>query len=313
MFCKMKSSIKTVCVISTIIGASLFSEDGFAADTKIVFIAGTPSHAPGDHEHRAGSLLLQKCLESVPNLETIVVSNGFPKDASVFDDAAAIVIFADGGGGHPAVQADNLKTLGKYMDKGVGLACLHYGVEVPKDDGGTEFLGWIGGYFETHWSVNPHWTAYFTDIPKHPVTRGVKPFAINDEWYFHMRFREGMEGVTPILTAIAPEGTMSRGDGPHSGNPDVREAVKAGRPQHVSWVATRANGGRGFGFTGAHHHRNWGNDDFRKLVLNAILWTAHMEVPINGVTSRITESDLEKNLDPKKGGKPSMKLKKIEL
>lgn len=304
---KFFPSLALICLLTTT-GTSR------AADAKkIVFVAGTPSHAPGDHEHRAGSLLLQKCLEGIPNLQTVVVSNGFPKDASVFDDAAAIVIFADGGGGHPAVRGDNLKTLGKYMEAGVGLACLHYGVEVPKDNGGPEFLDWIGGYFETHWSVNPHWTAYFKQIPRHPVTNGVKPFAINDEWYFHMRFRDGMKGVTPILSAIAPESTMSRGDGAHSGNSHVRKAVAAGEPQHVSWVATRPNSGRGFGFSGAHHHRNWGNDDFRKLVLNAILWTAHVDVPEGGVQSTITEADLEKNLDPKNGGKPSMKLEKIEL
>jgi type 1 glutamine amidotransferase len=287
---------------------------GRSAETrKIVFVAGTPSHAPGDHEHRAGSLLLQKCLANIPNLQTVVVSNGFPSDPSVFDGASAIVIYADGGGGHPAVQGDNLRTLGKYIDQGVGLVCLHYGVEVPKDNGGKEFLDWIGGYFETNWSVNPTWTAYFKEIPKHPVTNGVNPFAIYDEWYFHMRFREGMNGVTPLLTSIAPESTMDRPDGEHSGNPAVRAAVKRGEPQTVSWAATRPNNGRGFGFSGGHYHRNWGNDSFRKLVLNAILWTAHIDVPPGGVQSTVTEADLEKNLDPKNGGKPSMKLKKIDL
>ena len=292
----------------------LFAIAGQTAETKkIVFVAGTPSHAPGDHEHRAGCLLLQKSLAGVPNLQTVVVSNGFPSDASVFEGAAAIVIFADGGGGHPAIQGNNLKTLGKYMDKGAGLVALHYGVEVPKDKGGPEFLDWIGGYFESHWSVNPHWTANFSKLPTHPITRGVKPFAINDEWYFHMRFREGMKGVTPILTAVPPASTMERPDGQHSGNPAARESVKKQEPQHVAWAYDRPNGGRGFGWTGAHHHRNWGDDNFRKLVLNAILWAAKAEVPATGVTSRVTQADLLANLDKKDGGKPSMKLPMIEL
>lgn len=308
----MKSPFRTLCIIALSFGLAL-ALPASAAGIKIVFVAGKPSHGPGDHEHRAGCLLLQKSLANVPNLQTVVVSNGFPADASVFEGAAAIVIFADGGGGHPAVQGDNLRTLGKYMDQGAGLVALHYGVEVPKDKGGPEFLDWIGGYFETHWSVNPHWTAHFAKLPEHPITRGVKPFAINDEWYFHMRFREGMTGVTPILTAVAPESTMSRGDGPHSGNPAVREAVKNKEPQHVAWAYERPNGGRGFGWTGAHHHRNWGNDDFRRTVLNAILWAAKMEVPAGGVQSTVTEVDLEQNLDPKRGNKPSMKLPKIEL
>ena len=313
MLFAMKS--KFGCLFSVTLASSLlFTATANSADArKIVFVAGTPSHAPGDHEHRAGCLLLQKSLAGIPNLQTIVVSNGFPSDASVFEGAATIVIFADGGGGHPAIQGDNLKTLGKYMDKGAGLVALHYGVEVPKDKGGPEFLDWIGGYFESHWSVNPHWTANFSKLPTHPITRGVKPFAINDEWYFHMRFREGMKGVTPILTAVAPTSTMERPDGEHSGNPAVREAVKKKEPQHVAWAYDRPNGGRGFGWTGAHHHRNWGDDNFRKLVLNAILWTAKAEVPATGVASQVTEADLLANLDKKDGGKPSMKLPMIEL
>ena len=131
-----------------------------------------------------------------------------------------------------------------------------------------------GRLFETHWSVNPHWTANFTKFPKHPITQGVKPFKANDEWYFHMRFAPGMKGVTPILSDVAPKETMKRGDGAHSGNPAVRKSVAAGNPQHVAWAFERPNGGRGFGFTGGHNHLNWANDDFRKTVLNAIVWVA---------------------------------------
>ena len=41
----------------------------FAADKKIVLIAGKPSHGPGEHEHNAGLLLFQKCLASVPGIK----------------------------------------------------------------------------------------------------------------------------------------------------------------------------------------------------------------------------------------------------
>jgi len=90
------------------------------------------------------------------------------------------------------------------MQQGVGLGCVHYAVEVPKDRGGAEWLSWIGGYFETHWSVNPFWEADFKAFPGHPVSRGLKPFKSNDEWYYHMRFPQDMKGVTPILSALPP-------------------------------------------------------------------------------------------------------------
>ena len=85
---------------------------------------------------------------------------------------------------------------------------------------GRALKGWIGGYYETFWSVNPFWTADFKNLPDHPIARGVKPFAIEDEWYYHMRFVDKMEGVTPILTAIPPDTHAARvSDGPHSGEP----------------------------------------------------------------------------------------------
>ena len=271
-----------------------------AENAKIVFLAGPPSHGPGDHEHRAGCLLLKSCLDSVPGVTSEVHSNGWPQNpTAAFAGAATVVIYSDGGGGHPFLRDDRLKTVGDLMKKGVGLVCLHYAVEPTKEAGEKEFLDWIGGCFETDWSVNPTWRPEFKSLPTHPSTRGVKPFSLTDEWYFHMRFREGMEGVVPILQAVAPAGTMNRPDGSHSGNPAVREAVKRGEPQIVAWARERPDGGRGFGFTGGHYQGNWGNEDFRKLVLNAILWTAKVEVPAAGVECAVTEADLRRNLDRK--------------
>ena len=43
----------------------------------------------------------------------------------------------------------------------------------------------------------------------------------------------------------------------------------------------------------------WGNEDFRKVVLNAILWIAKVEVPQNGVQSQVTPDELKANLDSK--------------
>jgi len=273
-----------------------------AADKpKIVFLAGLPSHGPGEHEHRAGCLLLKSCLDKVPSITSVVYSNGWPDDpTAAFADAATIVVYSDGGSGHPLLQGERLNTISGLMNKGVGLVCIHYAVEPTKEKGEKEFLDWIGGAFEVNWSVNPTWNADYKELPNHPITRGVKPFTIHDEWYFHMRFRDGMSGVTPILTAIAPESTMNRRDGAHEGNPAVREAVKNLEPQHMAWAMERKDGGRGFGWTGAHFHRNWGNENFRKLVLNAILWTGKIEVPGDGVQSEVSADELKQNLDLKK-------------
>lgn len=270
-------------------------------ETKnVLFLAGRPSHGYGAHEHYAGCQLLAKSLESsVDNLKTQVIRTDWPSD-EVLATADVVVMYSDGGGGHPVNK--HLDQIDELAKKGVGIVCIHYAVEVPKGPAGDKFLDWIGGYFETHWSVNPHWRADFKELPEHPITNGVKPFSSQDEWYYHMRFPEDMKGVTPILSAIPPASTLSRPDGPHSGNPHVR--AKAGQPQHVAWATEREDGGRGFGFTGGHFHWNWGNDDYRRLMLNAILWTAKRDVPENGVPiEKVNLAKLKENQDfdpPKK-------------
>jgi type 1 glutamine amidotransferase len=266
---------------------------------KIVFMAGKPSHGYGAHEHRAGSMLLAKQLNKHLSSQVeaeVHLAKDWPDNAKVLKDADAIVFYCDGGPRHMANQ--HLDGLDLKLKDGCGLACLHYGVETTKGKSGDQFLKWMGGYFEPHWSVNPHWEADFKSLPIHPITRGVKPFKIQDEWYFNMRFVEGMKGVTPILSAHPPKETMKRKDGAHSGNPAARKAIADGEIQHVAWAYDRPDGGRGFGFTGGHFHRNWAQDDFRRIVLNAIAWVAKAEVPKEGVPSDpITPSDLEENQD----------------
>lgn len=264
---------------------------------KIVFIAGNQSHGFGAHDHQAGCMILAKAInDNVKGAKAVVFTGGWPKDDAVLDDADCIVMYGDGGGGHMVMR--KLERMASIAKKGTGIVCIHYAVEVPKGEAGDYFVDWIGGYFETHWSVNPHWVAKFEKLPEHPVARGVKPFSINDEWYYHMRFRGDMKGVTPILTAVPPDSTRKGGDGPHSGNPTVRSRL--GLPEHVAWTAERPDGGRGFGITGGHVHWNWGHDDFRKLVLNAIVWCAKLDVPDGGVPSKsLSVDDLLANPDEK--------------
>lgn len=274
-----------------------------AEGKKVVFIAGAPSHGWGAHEHNAGCLLLANRINEsgLPVIATVYRS-GWPKDISALDNADTVVSYCDGGGAH--YLNDRLEDFQQLVDtRHIGLVCIHYAVETTKGNCGDHFLNWIGGYFEPHWSVNPHWIAKYSKFPEHQITRGVAPFEINDEWYYHMRFPEGMKNVTPILTDMPPRETLEHGDGTHSGNPFVRAAVlERKEPQHMAWAFERPdNKGRGFGFTGGHDHRNWQNDQFRKVVLNAIIWTAGLDVPTEGVSSATpTNEEMDANQDEPK-------------
>jgi hypothetical protein len=271
-----------------------------AADSKkkLVMLAGKPSHGPMEHEFNAGVLLLAKCLADVPGLEVAHYKGGWPESEKAFEGASGILLYADGGNGHPFIQGDHLSIIGDCMRRGVGLMCAHFAVEVPKEKAGKEFQEWIGGYYEDKWSCNPMWAPGFQEFPKHPITRGVTPFTIRDEWYFNMRFRPDMKGVTSILSA-KPSDAVRDGPYVYPRGPYKHIQEAKGRTETMMWAVERPGGGRGVGFTGGHFHKNWLDDNLRKVVLNAAVWICKADVPADGIASRVTEADIKENLDPK--------------
>lgn len=279
---------------------------------KIVFISGKPSHGPMAHEHRAGNLLLAKRLNDsgLPVKAVVLPENGYPADPSVLEDAATIVVFCTGHQGH--LLNPHLEEFDALMKKGTGVVMIHWATEAEIGMPAKKFLEWMGGFCDLDWSVNPHWKPNFKNFPDHPIANGVEPFSVDDEWYYHMRFVGDLKGVTPILSDLPGPETLKRPDGSRSGNPDVRRAVAAGESQHVGWAYERPDGtGRGFGFTGAHNHVSWQNEGFRKVMLNAILWTAHVEVPESGVVSAAPdEKEIKANLDDKSKRKKAAAAKK---
>ncbi|HTQ56636.1 MAG TPA: ThuA domain-containing protein [Bryobacteraceae bacterium] len=251
-----------------------------APPAKIVLIAGRPSHGAGEHEFHAGSLLLARCLRQNPGVDPVVVGDGWPSDDAVFNGARAVVLYMDGGEGHPLLSDDRLAKIGKLMKSGVGLACLHYAVEVPGDHGGMELLEWIGGFYRRPFSQNPVSDVELTQAaPAHPIARGWDTFRSTDEWYYRIVFRKDDKRLVPILTAMLPK------DAPEQ--------------ETVAWAIERESGGRGFGFTGGHYHRNWGLEDQRRLVVNALLWVAKVDIPAGGARCDLSPEDLNANLDAK--------------
>ena len=290
--------MKHLICVSLIASLLLAAFTSFAADKKIILIAGKPSHPPGMHEFRAGSLLLQQCLAGVKGVSVTVYSNGWPNVENAFEGVNAVVIYADGGGGHPAVQKDHKEILGALAKKGVGLGFMHYGVEVLATNGGPEFLQWIGGHYEHMYSCNPMWSPDYQTFPKHAVANGVKPFSNRDEWYFNMRWTQDDKMLTPILVA-KPSDDVRNGPYVYPKGPYPHIVAASGREETMMWTYERKGGGRGFGFVGGHTHANWGDENQRKVVLNAMLWIAKVRVPKNGVASTVTPEQLAANFDPK--------------
>jgi putative heme-binding domain-containing protein len=266
---------------------------------KIVIIAGSVHQGPGGHpagthEYELSARLLKHCLETAPNVSGVkaeVHQQGWPRDARTLDDADTIVVISDGADrraqDHPLLVGNRLQTLKRQMARGCGLVAIHWTLFVPRAQGGDEFLEWIGGYFDYESGGGPNkWyskiqtaaTSPHPATPAHPICRGVTSFPLREEYYYGIRFRPDDKRLVPILATPIP------------GEPNE---------QVVAWAVERAGGGRGFGFTGGHFFENWGVENFRRMVLNAVLWTAHAEVPSGGVQSASPAADAPVTTDDK--------------
>ena len=114
--------------------------------SRIVMVAGSASHGGGSHEHPAGCAFLADQLNKTVDGVEAVVSQGWPTDPATFADTDAIIIYSDGGAKHLTIP--HLDQIAALMAQGIGLAMLHYAVEVPKGEPGDRFLDWIGGYLK---------------------------------------------------------------------------------------------------------------------------------------------------------------------
>ena len=206
-----------------------------AADTRILLIAGPKSHGPGLHEHPAGCELLAKHLQTSGLPLTVELSQGWPQDAATVAAADTLVIYGDGLDTHPA--AGHLAALRQRYAAGKGLAVLHWALEAQDADMAKLLDDALGGHFEVNWSVNPIWKMTHPILAKHPATRGVAPFELEEEFYYHLRLRDD---ITPLLQALPPMESLGA-DGPRSGNPQVRQALTEKIPQTLAWVVGNPN------------------------------------------------------------------------
>jgi type 1 glutamine amidotransferase len=256
-----------------------------AEPKRIVLIAGAKSHGPegnGIHDYAWSARLLKALLERSAlrdQLHVDVITGGWPPDAQILDRADSIMVISDGRDGDQYAEAlhlaapANVKTIERQIMRGCGFVTFHFSTFAP-DRYAPEMLRWSGAYFDWETEGHREWYSAIKTLegdvalttPAHPIARGVKPFHMKEEFYYNLRFAPADPRLTPILTVPALGGR----------NPDGNV---------VAWARTREDGGRSFGTTCGHFYDNWQNADFRKLMLNAIVWSAHLDVPEHGVES----------------------------
>lgn len=269
---------------------------------KIVLIAGKKSHGPegnGIHDYPWSVKLLKVMLDNSNVRDRVAVEyhlEGWPRDPATLDTADTIMVISDGRDGDLYEEAPhfrdpaNVALIERQMRRGCGFLTFHFSTFAP-DKYARQILDWSGGYFDWETDGKRQWYSAIrtldTDVrlatPEHPVASGVKPFKLREEFYYNLRFGDGDQGFKPLLSVPALGGREPDGN-------------------VVAWARERADGGRGFGTTCGHFYDNWRNDDFRRLILNAIAWTAKVEVPKEGVAARYYERDeIVAALDGKEG------------
>ena len=258
-----------------------------AGKPKVVLIAGSVSNKPGQHEYFAGCALLMEWLKASGTVSPVMVAEGWPKNEAVLDGASSVVLFLDGGAKLPFLDAARWARMEALEKAGTGFVVLHQGIDCPAERA-ADLKKWFGAVFQPDIGCRGHWDVKFDSVAAHDVTRGMTPFELlKDGWLYNLHFAE--KGVTPLLQAQMPDNSRKT----------AHAKANAGRLETVAWAFERENGGRSVGFTGCDLHANWAEANQRRLLLNAIVWSAKGEVPKNGIGSETTPEALKRNWDRK--------------
>jgi type 1 glutamine amidotransferase len=249
---------------------------------RVLIVVGPSTHPPGSHEVAAGGRLMQHCIEHMENLPGVKadVVDEWP-EKTLREAAATIVFIGDQFPPNRFPDAPrNLAELDAMMKRGCGIVCVHYATGLRAEDvaenGEHPLLHWMGGYFATRCKHHQSIARIYPSAtispasPRHPVSRGWKEFSLHDEPYINNYFGADGNKLAPNVTALATSLLPPE-------NP---------RREIVAWSAERTDGGRGFGIVMPHFYKNWRNDDLRRFILNAIVWTAKLEVPAEGVQTK---------------------------
>ncbi|HUG93593.1 MAG TPA: ThuA domain-containing protein [Planctomycetaceae bacterium] len=283
------------------------TRDAGTRPRKLVLIAGPKSHGPvgnGIHDYPWSVKLLKVMLDNSNVADRVRVEyhlDGWPSDPRTLDDADAIMVISDGRDGELYEEAPHFQTperaaaIQKQIDRGCGFLTFHFSTFAP-DAYAKQILDWSGGYFDWETDGRREWHSAIRTLeadvqiasPAHPVARGVRPFRMNEEFYYNIRFDPGDKSLVPIWSVPALDGR----------EPDGRI---------VAWAKERKNGGRGFGTTAGHFYDNWKHEPFRRMILNALVWAARAEVPDGGVAARFyTHAEITAALDGVEGAEPAV-------
>jgi type 1 glutamine amidotransferase len=256
----------SVTMLALLLTSGLSAED--KPKTRVLLIGKDPDHPFGSHMYMHTCGMLAKCLELTPGIEA-VVSNGWPKDEATLKGVKTIVVYTS-----PAAElllmGPHKDQVDRLMKSGVGLVTIHWASSVNKanlDKLGPTWIGYLGGTWVSNVGLSGGKSPLRQLKPDHPICRGWADWEIDDEYY-----------LNPVIDQKA--------------TPLLKVKEQKGQEVIVGWALERPDGGRAFATTLGHPYRNFQIEAFRRMIVNAILWSAHLEVPRQGAAVNLDEAAL---------------------
>ena len=287
--------VKGILLCFVLLSSSAFLFAQKEVPTKVIyFMAGVKDHAgPSRHETEKDLLVLQRCVDSISNIKGVKIVTRFIYKRTALDindlkDAAAIIIESSAEGSSKErvdplfpPSPDNRRTYTKevqdYLNqidslhkRGMGVVVLHWAVAATHQRAANLYRSWFGGGFVEGYSHNPlgMWTVTpIASGKKHPVMRGVGPWTYKDEIFSRFLVVPQDPHRTDLLMGEAPKTNQGKV-----------------APRCITW-AYEDSLSRGLIYGGMDYHSALLNDDYRRFLLNSIMWAAGIEVPKEGVKS----------------------------
>ena len=285
-------TVRSACLACWIVGATLgaaaLAGDGPEAKSdaaprpkRVLLVGqGPDGHPWSTHEYMAGMRLLARVLQPVEGVQTIVTKADEPwaEGPELIDGADAVVLFVSEGAKWIHQDPARRAALRRLAERGGGLVVWHWGMgckDAQYIDGFVRLLGGCHGGPDREYQVVE--AKLETAAPDHPILRGIDPLEVHDEFYSRLKFVQPADRLTPLLRAKID-----------------------GEVHTVGWAWERPDGGRSFGFSGGHFHRNWQHPAYRRLIAHAVLWSLDLPIPDRGLPVEVPEQDLQLERPAKK-------------
>lgn len=241
---------------------------------------GPDGHPPTTHEFEAGIHLIGNWFQQNTNYQVILseADEKWEEGPQLLERVHTVVMFITQASRWIQQSPERLKAFQDYARRGGGLVGIHWGIGSKRDEDVAAFLPLLGA---THGGNDRKYaflkTRFRPTTESHPIQHGLRPIDIEDEYYYNLKQFKSHSPIVPLM-----------------------EARIENKWYMVAWAWERPQGGRSFGFSGLHYHGNWGEEVYRRLVFQGILWTLEEEIPEEGIAVSIKEEWLKLPERPKK-------------